>query len=665
MNCCHKKELLKKAADTVRLLCADAVQKAGSGHPGMPMGTADYAFTLWNEYLRFNPDDPNWMGRDRFVLSAGHGSTLLYSLLHLFGGDVTMDDLKTFRQLGSKCPGHPEYGHTKGVEVTTGPLASGLATAVGMAIGLKHFQERTGVCKCLFNQRVYVISGDGCIMEGTSHEACALAGHLGLDNLVLFYDDNGITIEGHTDLAFSENVGARFEAYGWNVLRINGQDIRQIRGALDFARVGNGKPTIIIGKTTIGYGAPNLAGTPDCHGAPLGPDELAATKEALGFDPAESFVVPDEVRALCEESIAAKREQAKKWDECFAKFRAEKWDAEKQAVFESLVNPQIPDDLEQELLAVQSSKDVASRASSGTTMQRVAALLPFFIGGSADLAPSNKTYLKGFGDFSAADRTGRNFHFGIRELGMGLICNGLALTGFLPFSATFMVFSDYMKPAIRLAAIMKLHEIYVFTHDSFFVGEDGPTHEPVEQLAMLRTIPGVTVIRPAEAHETALAWAAAVRAKGPVVLSLTRQNLRNLPPEIVAKMDVSRGAYVVSEDEGFEAVLIGSGSELQTVVDAAEILRAKGRKVRVVSMPSQELFLAQDEAYRESVLPAACKKRVSVEAGSTFGWERFTGSDGLAIGLDHFGDSAPYKVLAEKYGFTGAALAEKIDAYLG
>lgn len=584
MACCKFKAIVKKAINTVRLLSADGVQKANSGHPGMPMGSADYAFTLWSKFLRFDPQRPDWIGRDRFVLSAGHGSMLLYSLLHLFGYDVTIEDLKQFRQLGSKTPGHPEYGHTPGVEVTTGPLASGLASAVGMAIGLKQLVARIGAPQELFkNQKVYVVSGDGCIMEGTSHEACSLAGHLKLDNLILFYDSNKITIEGSTSLAMSEDVGARFEAYGWNVLKINGQCPRQIEAAVTLAQSCKDKPTIIIGETTIGFGSPHLAGTAKSHGAPLGEDELKATKAALGFDPEQSFVVPEDVRGFLSDRIAEKKADAAEWDAQFDAWKSSSPDG--AALLEAILGKEIPADLEARLLAAVPEKDVATRASSGAMIQVVAKAVPAVVGGSADLAPSNNTYMKEMGDFTAEDRAGRNFHFGVRELGMGLVCNGLALTYAIPFSATFMVFSDYMKPAIRLAAIQKLHQVYVFTHDSYAVGEDGATHEPIEQLAMFRSLPGVTLLRPAESHEVALAWAYAVRADHPVILSLTRQALPNLPAEVVARMDVAKGAYVVSSDEDFEAILIGSGSELAACVKAAEALRAQGRKLRVVSMP--------------------------------------------------------------------------------
>lgn len=664
MACCKFKAIVKKAINTVRLLSADGVQKANSGHPGMPMGSADYAFTLWSKFLRFDPQRPDWIGRDRFVLSAGHGSMLLYSLLHLFGYDVTIEDLKQFRQLGSKTPGHPEYGHTPGVEVTTGPLASGLASAVGMAIGLKQLVARIGAPKELFkNQKVYVVSGDGCIMEGTSHEACSLAGHLKLDNLILFYDSNKITIEGSTSLAMSEDVGARFEAYGWNVLKINGQCPRQIEAAVTLAQSCKDKPTIIIGETTIGFGSPHLAGTAKSHGAPLGEDELKATKAALGFDPEQSFVVPEDVRGFLSDRIAEKKADAAEWDAQFDAWKSSSPDG--AALLEAILKKEIPADLEARLLAAVPEKDVATRASSGAMIQVVAKAVPAVVGGSADLAPSNNTYMKEMGDFTAEDRAGRNFHFGVRELGMGLVCNGLALTYAIPFSATFMVFSDYMKPAIRLAAIQKLHQVYVFTHDSYAVGEDGATHEPIEQLAMFRSLPGVTLLRPAESHEVALAWAYAVRADHPVILSLTRQALPNLPAEVVARMDVAKGAYVVSSDEDFEAILIGSGSELAACVKAAEALRAQGRKLRVVSMPSWDLFEPQDAEYKESVLPKACRKRVAVEAACTMGWSKYVGDEGMVIGLDHFGESAPYKALADKYGFTPEKVTAAVAEYLG
>lgn len=659
-----EEKMMKLAADTIRLLSADAIQKAKSGHPGMPMGCADFAFDLWFKHMKHNPKNAKWLGRDRFVLSAGHGSMLLYSLLHLFGYGLTMEDLKEFRQWGSRTPGHPEFGHTNGVEVTTGPLGTGFASGVGMAVAAKYTAavcglEGTG----LLDGKIYVICGDGCMMEGISHEAASFAGNQKLDNLVVFYDSNQISIEGDTDGTFTEDVGKRFEAYGWRVITCgNANDYAQVDAALSAAVVSDGRPTLLIGRTTIGFGAPGKAGKASSHGEPLGEEELAAAKQALGF-PAESFYVPAEVRSMIEKRTAELEQEAALWDAKFQKFVEA--NPEKAALLSRMLNKEAPADLLQQLLAViPTDKPAATRASSGAVLQKVAELMPALYGGSADLAPSTKTEIKGGEWFSPSNRTGRNFHFGVRELAMGFIANGMALYGAaVAYSSTFFVFSDFMKPAIRLAALQKLPVIYVFTHDSFFVGEDGPTHEPIEQLTMLRTIPDMTVIRPAEAVECAHAWAYAATANAPVALILTRQNLRPYTPEIAAKVDVAKGAYVVSDDDAFEFLLIGTGSELNLALDTAEELRKNGRKVRVVSMPSQELFLKQDKSYRDSVLSPCCRKRVSIEAGSTFGWERFIGDEGLAIGLDHFGASAPYKVLSEKFGFTVPAVIEKMKEH--
>lgn len=659
-----EEKMMKLAADTIRLLSADAIQKAKSGHPGMPMGCADFAFDLWFKHMKHNPKNAKWLGRDRFVLSAGHGSMLLYSLLHLFGYGLTMEDLKEFRQWGSRTPGHPEFGHTNGVEVTTGPLGTGFASGVGMAVAAKYTAavcglEGTG----LLDGKIYVICGDGCMMEGISHEAASFAGNQKLDNLVVFYDSNQISIEGDTDGTFTEDVGKRFEAYGWRVITCgNANDYAQVDAALSAAVVSDGRPTLLIGKTTIGFGAPGKAGKASSHGEPLGEEELAAAKQALGF-PAESFYVPAEVRSMIEKRTAELEQEAALWDAKFQKFVEA--NPEKAALLSRMLNKEAPADLLQQLLAViPTDKPAATRASSGAVLQKVAELMPALYGGSADLAPSTKTEVKGGEWFSPSNPTGRNFHFGVRELAMGFIANGMALYGAaVAYSSTFFVFSDFMKPAIRLAALQKLPVIYVFTHDSFFVGEDGPTHEPIEQLTMLRTIPDMTVIRPAEAVECAHAWAYAATANAPVALILTRQNLRPYTPEIAAKVDVAKGAYVVSDDDAFEFLLIGTGSELNLALDTAEELRKNGRKVRVVSMPSQELFLKQDKSYRDSVLSPCCRKRVSIEAGSTFGWERFIGDEGLAIGLDHFGASAPYKVLSEKFGFTVPAVIEKMKEH--
>ncbi len=656
-------QLLRRAADTVRILSADGVQQANSGHPGMPMGCADFAFSLWYKFLRHNPDDPNWLGRDRFVLSAGHGSTLLYSLLHLFEYDMPLSELKRFRQWGSLTPGHPEHGHTPGVEVTTGPLGSGFVTAVGMAMAAKQLAARLGETE-LFDQRMFVLSSDGCMMEGCTHEAASLAGHLKLDNLVVFYDDNHITIEGSTALAFSEDVGKRFEAYGWHVQRIDGQDSGQIEAALAEAVACTTKPSLIIGRTTIGYGAPNLAGSHKTHGAPLGEEEMAALRRNLAF-PEEPFHVPSEVREMCHNRAEELRAEARAWNARLEGFRSA--NPEKAGLLDRLLARDVPESILDDLLAAIPEKDTATRSSGGAVMQRAAELVPAFCGGAADLAPSTKTYLTGDSDFTATERAGRNFHYGVREFCMGLCSNGMALYGTaLPFAATFTVFSDFMKPALRLAALQKLHVVFVFTHDSIFVGEDGPTHQPIEHLDMCRSIPGLTVIRPAESHEVAHAWAVALRhADGPVALFLTRQTVRNLVAEQAARIELSRGAYVLSEDPEFELVLIATGSEVSLALDAVELLRRDGTAVRVVSMPSWELFDRQDRAYRDTVLPPGCRKRVAIEAGTTFGWERYVGLDGLTIGIDHFGDSAPAGVLAEEYGFTPEAVAARIRGYLG
>lgn len=655
---------LKLAADTVRLLSADGVQKAKSGHPGMPMGTADLAFTLWYKFLKHNPRNPNWLGRDRFVLSAGHGSMLIYSLLHLFGYGLTMDDLKNFRQWESLTPGHPEYGHTKGVEVTTGPLGTGFASAVGMAAAAKHFAAVTGLDKTgLLDRKVYIVAGDGCMMEGISHEAASFAGHLKLDNLVLFYDDNSISIEGSTGIAFTEDVAKRFEAYGWRTLKIeNANDTEQVLKGIEAAQASDGRPTFVDCRTVIGFGSPSKAGSCKSHGEPLGADDLAGAKAALGFPP-DAFYVPQEVRDMVDARVAELEKEAAAWDAEFQKFVEANPD--KAQIISDMLSLKVPENLLEQLLAVAPvDKPVATRASSGAVLQKVAEQVPALFGGAADLAPSTKTDIRNGGDFAPENYAGRNIHFGVRELAMSVIGNGMAVYGgHIPYTSTFFVFSDFMKPGIRLAALQKIRSVYIFTHDSFYVGEDGPTHEPIEQLAMLRTIPGMTVIRPAEAHEVAHAWAYAANCKTPVALILTRQDLAPYDAETAAKVDVAKGAYVVSEDAAYDTILIATGSEVNTALGAAHILRESGRRIRVVSMPSRELFLAQSAEYRESVIPSACGKRVTIEAASTFGWEKFAGDKGLCIGLDHFGASAPYKVLAEKFGFTPEAVAKKIAEF--
>ncbi|MCP3965328.1 MAG: transketolase [Lentisphaerae bacterium] len=660
------KRLARLSANTIRVLSAEAIQKAKSGHPGMPMGCADFAITLWYKYMRHNPRNPQWLGRDRFILSAGHGSMLQYSLLHLFDYGLSMDELKQFRQWGSLTPGHPEFGHTAGADITTGPLGSGFASGVGMAIANKYFAARTGLDKTdLVDNKIFMISGDGCMMEGTTAEAGSLAGHLKLDNLVCFYDDNSITIEGSTELAFSEEVGARFTAYNWRVIRIeDANDIEQCDRALAETMESDGRPTLIIGRTQIGYGSPGKQGKSSSHGEPLGVDEVAATKKNLGLPEDDFFVLP-EVSDFCDNRVEELVKDAAEWDKKFQEFIDS--NPEEAKVISSMMNCELPENLLEELLKVSPvDKAVATRASGGTVLQRAFELVPALVGGAADLAPSTKTDIKGAESFTAENRHGCNLHFGVRELAMGMAGNGMALYGTaIPYTSTFFVFSDYMKPALRLAAIQGLHEIYVFTHDSFYVGEDGPTHEPIEQIAMLRTIPGFTVLRPAEAREVAHSWTAALQADGPVALLLTRQNLEPICEELAGNIDVAKGAYVLDDDKDFSMILMATGSEVNLALETAKLIREKGCKVRVVSMPSQEFFLKQSKEYQESVLPKACKNRVSIEAATTFGWSRFVGDEGLAIGIDHFGASAPFSVLAEKFGFTPEAVLAKIKEHFG
>ena len=657
-------KMAKKTADTIRVLSAEAIQKAKSGHPGMPMGCADYAAVLWSKYLRHNPANPSWIGRDRFILSAGHGSMLLYSLLHLFEYGLDMEELKNFRQWGSLTPGHPEYGHTDGVDVTTGPLGSGFASAVGMSIANRHFAARTGLDKTdFFANKIFIISGDGCMMEGATSEAASLAGTLKLDDLVVFYDDNQISIEGDTDGAFTEDVAARFAAYNWRVIHVDdANDVAKCDAALAEAVKSDGRPTIIVGKTRIGFGAPNKQGKASAHGEPLGDEEIAALRANLNYT-AAPFTVADDVKAYCAACVAESKAAAAAWEKKYEAFRAA--DPAAAKLIDNYLGKVVPENILEELLKVAPvDKPVASRASSGTVLQKAAELVPSLFGGSADLSPSTKSDLKNESWFAPGNYAGRNIHFGVRELAMGMAANGMALNGTaIPYSSTFFVFSDYMKPAIRLAAIQHLHEIYIFTHDSFYVGEDGPTHEPIEQIAMLRSIPGVTVIRPAEAHEVAGAWAAALQADGPVALLFTRQNLTPYDEATAKKVDVSKGAFVVDDEKDFDLILLATGSEVNLALESAKLLRAEGVKVRVVSMPSQELFLRQDYEYQEEVLPSYCGAVVSIEAGSTFGWERFVGLEGLTIGIDHFGSSAPYMVLAEKFGFTPEGIVEQIKDY--
>ena len=590
---------------------------------------------------------------------------LIYSLLHLFEYGLTIDDLKQFRQWGSLTPGHPEYRHTRGVEVTTGPLGSGFATAVGMGMAAKQFEASNGLedSGLLRDQKIYVISGDGCMMEGTTHEAASLAGHLKLDNLVCFYDSNKITIEGSTSLAFTEDVALRYKAYGWRVVTIeDANDIEQLERGIAEAIKSDGRATFVVCKTEIGFGSPGKQGKNSAHGEPLGEEELALTKKNLGF-PETPFFVNEEVKRACAVRVKELENEAAQWDSRFNSFLER--NSDKAENISKVLNKSIPDNLLEELLkAAPLDKPAASRASSGAILQKVAELVPSLMGGSADLAPSTKTWINSESAFTPEERSGRNFHFGVRELGMSLVVNGMALYGTsIPFGSTFAVFSDYMKPAIRLASLQKLNLIHVLTHDSIFVGEDGPTHQPIEQLTMLRSIPGMTVIRPAEATEVAHAWNVAVRKEGPVALMMTRQDLRPLSEELAGKVDVAKGAYILSDDSNADVIIVATGSEVNLSLDAAELLRNQGIKVRVVSMPSRELFLEQSKEYQESVIPSANDNIVSVELGSTYGWQKFTGKKGLNIGLDHFGDSAPFKKLSEEYGFVAEKLSEKIKKH--
>jgi len=651
-------------ADALRFLSVDAVEKANSGHPGLPMGAADCAFGLWGNYLSFNPEDPRWPNRDRFVLSAGHGSMLLYSLLHLFGYDLPLEELKHFRQWGSKTPGHPEFGHTVGVEVTTGPLGQGFANGVGMALASKMAAERFNTADFSpIDHTVYALIGDGDLQEGISYEAAALAGHLKLGNMVYIYDSNSITIEGKTGLAWSEDVAGRFGACGWHVQKIDGHDYGEIVAAIAAAKADKEHPSIIIATTHIAFGSPKCQDSSGAHGSPLGADEIAATRANLGWSH-PPFEIPQEVRDICQARIDELKQGYSSWQRGFEGWHAANPD--KAKLWDEMWHKQLPANLSEELLAVVAGKDGATRALSGAVLQKAAALIPSLAGGSADLSPSNNSDIKGSSSVQAGNFAGRNLHFGIREHAMGAVINGMALYGcFIPYGATFLVFSDYCRPSVRLSALMKLQSIYIFTHDSFFVGEDGPTHQPIEHVASLRLIPGLQVIRPADGVETALAWQAALQYHGPTALILTRQKL-----PVIARSseftpaDALKGGYVVSSPAGTpDAVIMASGSEVHVAVEAAALLAGQGKKVRIVSVPCLETFSAQSAEYRSQVLPAGIP-RVAFEAGRGMPWGSLIGCDGLFIGIEHFGASAPDKVLAEQFGFTAPQVAEKIAAFL-
>jgi transketolase len=647
----------EKRIDTIRFLAVDAVQKANSGHPGMPLGAAAAAYTLWTRHLRCDPADPKWFGRDRFVLSAGHASALLYALLHLFGYDLTIDDLKAFRQMGSRTPGHPEYHHTAGVEVTTGPLGQGFGNAVGLAMAQAQLAATYANGGDLFDHYTYVMAGDGDMMEGVSSEAASIAGHLQLGKLICLYDDNKISLAAPTSVTFTEDVGKRFEAYGWHVQHIDdahANDVTAIDEAIGHAKAESNKPSIILVHSTIGYGSPR-AGTFAAHGEPLGPENVAKTKEGMGWPTEPAFLVPDDVQAYFSERKAAGAAEHARWDEEYHRWKLA--NATLAAQFERARDGKLPDTLPWPTFTAENGS-IASRDAGGAVMNAIAKALPELVGGSADLDPSTKTYLKGCGDFEPGSYDGRNFHYGVREHAMAAATTGIALHGgLLPFCATFFNFLDYLKPALRLAALNLVREIFVFTHDSVYLGEDGPTHQPIEQLAMLRATPNVIDIRPADAIETLEAWKFAIQpATGPTVIVLSRQKLPFLGER---EAPVAKGGYVIHDPEGaIDVILIATGSEVSLALDAAKVLAGKGTRARVVSLPSWHLFEKQDEAYKESVLPAAVKARVSIEAGATLGWKKYVGDHGIAFGLDHFGTSAPAAEIAKAYGFTPEHIAD-------
>ena len=655
---------------SIRTLSIDAIEKANSGHPGMPMGTAPMAYTLWTRFMNHNPKNPKWFNRDRFVLSAGHGSALLYSLLHLSGYKVTIDDLKQFRQWGSKTPGHPEYGHTEGVEATTGPLGQGIAMAVGMAMAERHSASTYNKENFeLINHFTYAICGDGDLMEGVSAEAASLAGHLKLGRLVVLYDSNDISLDGDLSKSFSENVKDRFMAYGWQYLRVeDGNNLEEITAALQEAQNDLQRPTLIEVKTVIGYGSPNRAGTSGVHGAPLGADELKLTKEAYKWTFEEDFHVPEEVYENFKNLIVENGEKKEKeWLDLLAQYKNEYPELANQ--LESALKGELPEGWDQDIPVYSEGKSLASRASSAEVLNSIAKNLPIFIGGSADLAGSNKTLIKGSNDFMPGAYEGRNIWFGVREFAMGAAMNGMALHGGLKvFGGTFFVFSDYLRPAIRLAALMGLPVTYVFTHDSIAVGEDGPTHEPIEQLAALRAMPGLSVVRPADGNETAAAWKLAVESKDkPTALVLTRQNLPTIKDtDRNAYEGVSKGAYVISPagKETPDALLLATGSEVSLAVDAQKALASEGINVSVISMPSWDRFEAQSKEYKETILPKQVKKRLGIEMGASLGWHKYVGDEGDVLAIDTFGASAPGEKIIEEYGFTIENVVAKVKTLL-
>ncbi|MCL6516974.1 transketolase [Alicyclobacillus sp.] len=645
-------EIDQRAVNAIRALSIDAVEAADSGHPGLPMGAAPMAYVLWSRFLRFNPKNPKWINRDRFVLSAGHGSMLLYSLLHLTGYDVSLEDIKNFRQWGSKTPGHPEYGHTPGVDATTGPLGQGIAMAVGMAMAERFLAARFNrPGHTLMDHHTYVLCGDGDLMEGISYEAASLAGHLGLNKLIVLYDSNGISLDGPTSWTFTEDVAGRFRALGWQVLRVeDGNDLEAIERAIAQARMSTDRPTLIEVRTIIGFGAPNKQGTSAAHGSPLGPEEAAQAKAAYGWthDP---FVIPDDIRQHFASIGARGAALEAEWDRAVEAYGQAHPEAAQQ--FVDALHDRVR--LDWDAILPRFEGQVATRDAFGKVVNAVAPHVPTLIGGSADLSGSNKTILKDEPHFTRESYQGRNFFYGVREHAMGAILNGMTLHGgVIPYAGTFLVFSDYLRPALRLAALMKQPVIHIFTHDSIAVGEDGPTHEPIEQLAALRAIPGFKVFRPADATETGLAFRYALEHRdGPVAIALTRQKVPVLPEVRERAEWFARGGYVVfQEGAGDALIVLASGSEVQLALGAARRLAAEGVAVRVVNMPCMELFDAQDEAYKEAVLPSGVTRRLAIEMAHPMPWYKYVGREGRILGIDHFGASAPGAVVVEKFGFT-------------
>ncbi len=655
----------QKAVNALRILSADQVQKANSGHPGLPLGAAPIAYSLWANNMNHNPKNPNWKNRDRFVLSAGHGSSLLYSLLHMFGYGLSLDDLKSFRQFGSLTPGHPEYKHTAGVESTTGPLGAGVSTAVGMAMAEAHLAAKFNKDGYpIVDHYTYALTGDGCLMEGVAYEALSLAGTLKLDKFIVLYDSNKITIEGDTDLAFTEDVAARFEAFGYQVQVVeDGNDLEAIDAAIAKAKADKERPSLIICKTQIGYGCPAKVGKASAHGEPLGEDNIVELRKFLGWENQTAFEVDAEIYDHYKDLAEAGANKEEAWKAMFAEY-ATKYPEEAKLWDEYFAKPDVIKIIDSEAYWAHENKAMATRAVSGDIINKLKDVYPNLVGGSADLAPSNKTEMKGQGFFSATDRSGRNIHFGVREMAMTAITNGIYLHGGLnPYCATFFVFSDFMKPMIRLSSLMGLPVTFVLTHDSIGVGEDGPTHEPIEQLAMLRSIPNLNVFRPADYTETAAAWASAIGSEAtPTAIVLTRQNLPQLEG---SSKEAFKGGYILAEaanKDKIDLIIMASGSEVELAVGAKEELEKEGKSVRVVSVPCMDVFEAQSPEYIEEVLPSAVRTRLAVEAANPMPWYKYVGLDGGVVGMDTFGASAPAKVLFEHFGFTVANVVEKAKA---